>query len=69
MNHLNLASNLARPDDFYADWLAAHEGLSEGKSHDLNAAIVLLLANHIGDIDVLKEALSVARAAVEPQRV
>lgn len=53
--------HLEAPDDFYADLLAAHEGLDEPQSHALNARLVLLLANHIGSLDVLREALAAAR--------
>ena len=51
-------------DDFYAALLEAHEGLSDVESAGLNAQLVLLLGNHIGDLSVIREALSVARAGV-----
>ncbi|SDJ06639.1 DUF2783 domain-containing protein [Variovorax sp. OV700] len=50
------------PDGFYAALLAAHEGLDGAQSADLNARLVLLLANQCGDQDVL---LACIRAAVE----
>lgn len=53
-----------RGDDVYAALLRAHEGLSDAESRDLNARLVLLLANHVGDPAVVEEALTVARAAV-----
>jgi len=53
--------NLADPDGFYAALMAAHKGLSEAESAKLNARLVLLLANHIGDEAVLGEALLAAR--------
>lgn len=62
---MNLNSNLSKPDDFYAAWLAAHDGLSEAKSHELNAALVLLLVNHIGDLTLATQALTLARAAID----
>jgi hypothetical protein len=46
--------NLERPDDFYEALLDAHQGLSTAQSHDLNARLVLLLANQVGRLDVLK---------------
>ena len=55
--------NLAAPDDFYAALLEAHEGLSTPQSHELNAKLVLLLANHVGDAAVLQQALAAARAS------
>ncbi|MBU1359380.1 MAG: DUF2783 domain-containing protein [Gammaproteobacteria bacterium] len=51
------------PDAFYADWLAAHEGLSDTESADLNARLVLLLANQCGDQAVLRECIAAARAS------
>jgi len=58
--------NLDSPDDFYAALIAAHDGLDEGGSHALNARLVLLLANHVGSLDVLREALAAARAGAMP---
>lgn len=49
-------------DDFYNTLIAAHEGLSEAESHALNARLILLLANRIGDVDVLAEIIQTARA-------
>lgn len=60
MSALNLDPNIDRPDDLYADLLAAHEGLTKEESDALNARLILILANHIGDRDVLKEALAAA---------
>jgi len=53
--------HLDAPDDFYEALIEAHEGLDAAQSHELNAKLVLLLANHIGDLDVLREALQAAR--------
>lgn len=58
---LNTAPNIARPDDFYAALIAAHDGLSDDESAALNARLVLVLANHVGDAATLAEALRVAR--------
>jgi hypothetical protein len=41
--------NIPAPDDFYARLIAAHEGLSDPQSADLNARLVFLLANQVGD--------------------
>lgn len=49
------------PDDFYAQLLELHEGLSAAESHKLNAKVILMLANHIGDAEVLNETLTYAR--------
>ena len=59
--------HLARPDDFYEALLHAHRGLTEEQSQLLNARLILLLANHVGDLDVLREALAAARANIVDQ--
>jgi hypothetical protein len=51
-------------DDFYEALLAAHEGLDDQESAALNARLVLLLANHVGSLPVLREALALARASL-----
>lgn len=61
MTKLNLDANIQRPDDFYAELIAAHEGLDKAQSDALNARLILLLANHIGDRQVLSQALAAAR--------
>ena len=53
-----------RGDDFYAALIRAHEGLSDADSQALNARLVLILANHIGDLAVLQEALARARESI-----
>lgn len=58
---LNTAANMASPDDFYERLIDMHRGLSSGQSNAANAALILLLANHIGDIGVLTEAIDLAR--------
>ena len=57
---LNLDANLKEPDRFYAALIEAHEGLSKQESEAFNARLILLLANHIGDLDTLLEALATA---------
>ena len=54
---LNIESNLSQPDDFYEALIAAHQELTLEQSHVMNAKLVLLLANHIGDLAVLKDAM------------
>lgn len=48
-------------DDLYAELVAAHDGLSEEASRRLNARLVLILANHVGDPDILRAAIAAAR--------
>jgi hypothetical protein len=67
MSQLNLDPNIADMDAFYEQLIDAHQGLSDADSQMLNAKLVLLLANHIGDIDVLKEAFAKARADAQAQ--
>ncbi|MFZ2100083.1 MAG: DUF2783 domain-containing protein [Oricola sp.] len=61
MTKLITTPNIKAPDDFYADLLAVHEGLSKAESDALNARLILILANHIGDRETLAEALDAAR--------
>ncbi len=58
---INLTPNIPDPDGFYDELLAAHEGLSKAESDALNARLVLVLANHVGDRAVLREALAAAK--------
>lgn len=53
------------PDGFYAAWVAAHEGLSDDASNDLNARFALMLANQIADQGVLLACLDAARATLD----
>lgn len=58
---LRLDNNFAQPDDAYQAIIDAHLDLSDAQSQALNAQLILLLANHIGDATVLSEALKIAR--------
>lgn len=60
MSQLDTTANIPRPDDFYAELLALHDGRSKEQSDAINARLVLLLANHIGDRDVLRQAMEAA---------
>ncbi|MEO8122946.1 MAG: DUF2783 domain-containing protein [Burkholderiales bacterium] len=75
MQHLNTAPNFGIPgrrylreftpgDDFYDRLIESHRELSDEQSQLVNARLVLLLANHIGDLRVLDEALAAARDGV-----
>ena len=61
---LNTAPNFEAADAFYAALIDAHQDLSAAQSHQLNAKLVLLLANHVGESAALNEALAAARASV-----
>ena len=58
---LSASSNFVKPDDAFRAIVEAHRGLNDEQSADLDAALVLILANHIGDIDVLREAIALAK--------
>lgn len=60
---LKTGPNLPEHDIFYARLMAAHDGLSTDESLALNARLVLLLANHIGDMSVLEDAIATAQQA------
>ncbi len=52
-------------DDFYQLLIDTHRDLSEAQSAMLNAKLILILSNHIGDISVLREAMQIARESTE----
>ena len=58
---LNTQPHLQACDDFYEALITAHQGLSTAESHAMNARLVLLLANHVGDHATLVHALHLAR--------
>ncbi|NBN63025.1 DUF2783 domain-containing protein [Microvirga tunisiensis] len=68
MTKLITTANIAGADDFYAELLAAHEGLTKAQSDALNARLILILANHIGDRAVLRDALAAAAGAGKEHR-
>lgn len=72
---LNTQANFSEPgkryfrafspgDDFYEMLIDTHRDLSDEQSAMVNARLILLLANHIGDISVLREAMQIAREGV-----
>jgi uncharacterized protein DUF2783 len=58
---LTTTSNFVSPDDAFRLVVEAHRGLDDEQSASLDAALVLILANHIGDLDVLREAVALAK--------
>lgn len=66
MSHLNIEPNLIAADAVYEALIEAHQDLTPEQSHEMNAALVLLLGNHIGAADVLLDALKRARSVVLP---
>ena len=61
---LESEANIQQPDDFYQTLIDAHAGLSDEQSAALNARLVLLLANQIGDLALLQQAIAAARASI-----
>ncbi len=57
---LNTNAIIQAPDDFYEALIDLHRGLSDEQSALVNAKLVLLLANHIGDAEILREAMAAA---------
>jgi hypothetical protein len=53
---------MAQPDEFYERLIDMHRELTPQQSEAANAALILLLANHIGDLEVLQQAMDIARA-------
>ena len=64
MSALITEDQTAAPDDLYQALVDAHDGLEDSESRQLNARLILLLANHIGDLAVLQDAAALARASV-----
>ena len=67
MAGLITAPNIDDPDAVYAALLAAHDGLDDDQSAALNARLVLILANHVGDRSVITDAIDAARRAGPPR--
>ncbi len=63
---LNTELNLAAPDDVYEALVRLHRDLTPEQSRLVNAKLILLLANHIGDAAVLREAMDIARRGISP---
>ena len=61
--------HLSDPDGFYEALINTHSDLSSTQSEALNARLVLLMANHIGDLSVLREAMSMARSSILTDRM
>ena len=61
MTVLSTQSNFADPDAAYRMIVEAHRGINDAQSAGLDAALVLILANHIGDLDLLREAIALAQ--------
>jgi len=63
---LNTEPNMASPDEFYEALLSVHQDLSPEQSRQVDARLILLLSNHIGDLSVLRQAMARARQGIVP---
>ena len=61
MQQLNIEPNIQDPDGFYAQLLALHEGHDKPTSDAINARLILILANHIGEREILNQAFQLAK--------
>lgn len=61
MADLILTPNIDGGDDFYAELIEAHDGLSNEESDAYNARLILILANHVGDREALSQAIKAAK--------
>ena len=66
MTRLRTVPNIDDPDGFYEELLSLHEGRSKDESDALTARLVLILANHIGDRQILREAFRAAASPTDP---
>jgi len=66
MTQLITTPNIEGPDDFYAELIALHAGRSVEESEAINARLILLLCNHIGDRQALREAFAAAQGEPTP---
>ena len=66
MTTLNTEPNLAAPDEVYEALVALHRELTPEQSKMVNAKLILLLVNHIGDREVIDAAITKARAGISP---
>ena len=60
--------NIAAPDELYAMLIEAHQGLSEAECLNLDAKLILLLANHIGDLAVVRAAIAKIKTSASSPR-
>jgi hypothetical protein len=64
MATLRTDGNIPDPDAFYAELIDLHRDLTEAQSRVVNAKLILALANQVGDITLLRQAMAIARGAI-----
>ena len=57
-------SRIGDPDAFYAELIDLHRDLTDEQSRKLDAKLILILANQIGDIALLRQAMAMAREGI-----
>lgn len=62
---LNTQPNIADPDGFYEELIEAQRDMNDARAQAMNARLILVLANHIGDRQILSEAI---RLATRPEQ-
>ncbi|NVJ69810.1 MAG: DUF2783 domain-containing protein [Alphaproteobacteria bacterium] len=62
MGSLTVCENLENYDDVYQVIIDMHRGMTDEESEKANAKLILLLANHIGDLEVIREAAAIVRS-------
>lgn len=65
MHCIDTSPRISRPDDLYQMLIDAHADLSDDDSMKLNAKLVLLLSNHVGDIGIIQQAIDLACEGVQ----
>jgi hypothetical protein len=68
MSNLITDNNFSQPDDFYEALISVHSDLTPEQSEALNARLVLLMANHIGDLSIINQAITLARTSIETHK-
>ncbi|MDH7796530.1 MULTISPECIES: DUF2783 domain-containing protein [unclassified Beijerinckia] len=64
MTDLRIDSRFPDPDSAYRLLIDAHRSLGDAESAELNSALILILANHIGDSEVLAQAIELAKTTL-----
>jgi len=64
MSNLHTENRISDPDAFYAELIELHRGLSDEQVRLLDAKLILLLANQVGDLDLLRLAMAAAREGI-----
>ncbi len=62
---LTLTPNIPDPDGFYQELIDSQRDMTEEQAEAMNCRLILVLANHVGDRDVIREALKVADGRID----